>query len=124
MVIYTQKMVLTFSIIGELPNILDTPVLIGIYTRILQPGSCLNSKEEDTVIINEILVRAASDPEFRNQLIRQPSNVLAHSSYLPLLFLTDHTNSLTSTRATQRFFHLRKNIFLHHFQNLIIFSII
>jgi len=70
-------MVLTFSIIGELPNILDTPVLIGIYTRILQPGSCLNSKEEDTVIINEILVRAASDPEFRNQLIRQPSNVLA-----------------------------------------------
>jgi hypothetical protein len=51
--------------------------LIGIYTRILQSGSYLNSKEEDAVIINEILVRAASYPEFRNQLIRQPSNVLA-----------------------------------------------
>jgi hypothetical protein len=51
--------------------------LIGIYTRILQSGSYLNPKEEDAVIINEILVRAAGDPEFRNQLIRQPSNVLA-----------------------------------------------
>jgi hypothetical protein len=51
--------------------------LIGIYTRILHSGSYLNSREDDAVIINEILVRAASDPEFRNQLIRQPSNVLA-----------------------------------------------
>jgi hypothetical protein len=33
--------------------------------------------EEDAVIFNEILIRAASDPEFRNQLIRQSSNVLA-----------------------------------------------
>ena len=48
-----------------------------IYTRILRSGSCLNSKEEDAVIISEILARAASDPEFRNQLIRRPSNVLA-----------------------------------------------
>jgi hypothetical protein len=40
-------------------------------------GSCLNSKEEDAVIISEILLRAASDPEFRNQLIRQASKVLA-----------------------------------------------
>ena len=37
----------------------------------------MNSKEDDAVIISEILLRAASDPEFRNQLIRQPSNVLA-----------------------------------------------
>ncbi|HYV51730.1 MAG TPA: hypothetical protein VE971_00410 [Candidatus Eisenbacteria bacterium] len=37
----------------------------------------MNSKQEDAFIINEILLRAASDPEFRNQLIRQPSNVLA-----------------------------------------------
>ncbi|MGB6529471.1 MAG: hypothetical protein WBF33_15290 [Candidatus Nitrosopolaris sp.] len=43
----------------------------------MQSGSYLNSKEENAVIINEILVRAAGDPEFRNQLIRQPSNVLA-----------------------------------------------
>ena len=51
--------------------------LIGIYTRILQSGFYLNSKQEDAVIISEILLRAASDPEFRNQLIRQPFNVLA-----------------------------------------------
>ena len=37
----------------------------------------MNSKQEDAVIISEILLRAASDPEFRNQLIRQPFNVLA-----------------------------------------------
>ena len=37
----------------------------------------MNSKEEDAVIISDILLKAASDPEFRNQLIRQPSNVLA-----------------------------------------------
>jgi hypothetical protein len=40
-------------------------------------SSYLTSKEEDAVIISEILLRAASDPEFRNQLIRQPSSVLA-----------------------------------------------
>ena len=40
----------------------------------------MNSKEEDAVIINEILLRAASDPEFRNRLIRQPSNVLTQYS--------------------------------------------
>ena len=53
------------------------PNLISIYTRILQSDFRLNSKQEDAVIINEILLRAASDPEFRNQLIREPSNVLA-----------------------------------------------
>jgi hypothetical protein len=36
----------------------------------------LNSKEEDASTINNILVRAASEPEFRNQLIKQPSKVL------------------------------------------------
>jgi hypothetical protein len=50
---------------------------IGDIYNILQSGFYLNSKEEDAAIISEILVRAASDPEFRNQLIRQPSNVLA-----------------------------------------------
>ena len=37
----------------------------------------LELKARGCVIINEILLRAANDPEFRNQLIRQPSNVLA-----------------------------------------------
>jgi hypothetical protein len=36
----------------------------------------LNSKEEDASTINNILVRAASEPEFRNQLMKQPSKVL------------------------------------------------
>ena len=36
----------------------------------------LNSKEEDASMISNILVRAASEPEFRNQLMKQPSKVL------------------------------------------------
>jgi hypothetical protein len=36
---------------------------------------CLNFKEEDTGMISDIFVRAASEPEFRNQLMKQPSKV-------------------------------------------------
>jgi hypothetical protein len=36
----------------------------------------LNSKEGDASTISDLLVKAASEPEFRNQLIRQPSAVL------------------------------------------------
>jgi hypothetical protein len=36
----------------------------------------LNSKQEDADTISEILLRAAREPEFRNQLIKQPSNAL------------------------------------------------
>ncbi|MGC1933229.1 MAG: hypothetical protein WA667_30010 [Candidatus Nitrosopolaris sp.] len=42
----------------------------------MQSPSYLNSKQEDADRINEILLRAAREPEFRNQLINQPSNVL------------------------------------------------
>ena len=64
------------------PSELDTALLYSLDrdTRILQSGFCLNSKQEDAAIISEILLRVASDPEFRNQLIRQPSNVLAQYS--------------------------------------------
>jgi hypothetical protein len=36
----------------------------------------LNSKQQDAETIIEILVRAASEPEFRNRLIQEPSKVL------------------------------------------------
>jgi hypothetical protein len=36
----------------------------------------LNSKQQDAETISEILVRAASEPEFRNQLMKEPSKVL------------------------------------------------
>jgi hypothetical protein len=42
----------------------------------LQSASYLNSKQEDVDTISEILLRAAREPEFRNQLIKQPSNIL------------------------------------------------
>jgi hypothetical protein len=36
----------------------------------------LDSRQKDAEIISEILLRAASEPEFRNSLIKEPSRVL------------------------------------------------
>lgn len=36
----------------------------------------MDSRQKDAEIISEILLRAASEPEFRNSLIREPSRVL------------------------------------------------
>lgn len=36
----------------------------------------MDSRQKDAEIISEILLRAASEPEFRNLLIREPSKVL------------------------------------------------
>ncbi len=33
-------------------------------------------KEKEIEMLNEIFARAASDPEFRNMLLREPSSVL------------------------------------------------
>ena len=49
---------------------------VSLYPRILQSPSYLNSKQEDADTISEILLRAAREPEFRNQLIKEPSKVL------------------------------------------------
>ena len=36
----------------------------------------MDSRQKDAEIISEILLRAASEPEFRNSLIREPSRIL------------------------------------------------
>jgi hypothetical protein len=36
----------------------------------------LEHREKEAEIISEILLKAASEPEFRNSLIRDPANVL------------------------------------------------
>jgi hypothetical protein len=36
----------------------------------------LDTRQRDAEIISEILLRAASEPEFRNSLLREPSRVL------------------------------------------------
>ena len=36
----------------------------------------LDSRQRDAEIISEILLRAASEPEFRDSLLREPSRVL------------------------------------------------
>jgi hypothetical protein len=37
---------------------------------------CLEPKEKEAEIVSEILLKAASEPEFRNNLIRDPATVL------------------------------------------------
>lgn len=39
-------------------------------------GKCLEPREKEAEIISEILLKAASEPEFRNSLIRDPATVL------------------------------------------------
>jgi hypothetical protein len=36
----------------------------------------LNSRQRDAEVISEILLKAASEPEFRNSLIKEPARVL------------------------------------------------
>jgi hypothetical protein len=36
----------------------------------------LDSRQRDAEIISEILLKAASEPEFRNSLIKEPTTVL------------------------------------------------
>ncbi|MDW0281131.1 MAG: hypothetical protein QN720_01410 [Nitrososphaeraceae archaeon] len=36
----------------------------------------MNSRQRDAEVISEILLKAASEPEFRNSLIKEPSRVL------------------------------------------------
>lgn len=44
---------------------------------------CLEHREKEAEIISEILLKAASEPEFRNSLIRDPANVLKDYNVSP-----------------------------------------
>jgi hypothetical protein len=58
-----------------------------LYTRIiyklLLSSVCLNSRQKEAEIISEILLRAASEPDFRNVLVKDPGNVLAQYNVSP-----------------------------------------
>jgi hypothetical protein len=43
----------------------------------------LEHREKEAEIISEILLKAASEPEFRNSLIRDPANVLKYYDVSP-----------------------------------------
>jgi hypothetical protein len=51
----------------------------------------LNSKQEDAKTISKILLRAAGEPEFRNQLIKEPSQVLGQYN------ISDEAKSIIKT---------------------------
>lgn len=56
---------------------------LGLYTRILLSKRYLDARQKDAETISEILLRAASEPEFRNQLIKEPAKVLAQYNISP-----------------------------------------
>ncbi len=43
----------------------------------------MEHREKEAEIISEILLKAASEPEFRNSLIRDPANVLKEYDVSP-----------------------------------------
>ena len=43
----------------------------------------LNSKQQDAETISEILLRAAGEPEFRNQLVKEPAKILEQYNISP-----------------------------------------
>lgn len=42
----------------------------------MQPICWLDSRQKEAEIISDILLKAASEPDFRNQLIRAPAEIL------------------------------------------------
>lgn len=43
----------------------------------------MTSRQKEAEIISEILLRAASEPDFRNVLVKDPGNVLAQYDVSP-----------------------------------------
>jgi len=68
---------------GELVHIKFTNHALGIYTRILHPCTDLDPRQKDAEMISDILLRAASEPEFRNQLVKEPAKILEQYNISP-----------------------------------------
>lgn len=43
----------------------------------------MNSRRKDAETISEILLRAASEPEFRNQLVKEPAKIMEQYNISP-----------------------------------------
>jgi hypothetical protein len=43
----------------------------------------LDSRQKEAEVISEILLRAASEPEFRNELIKDPTKILEQYNVSP-----------------------------------------
>jgi hypothetical protein len=56
---------------------------LGLYTRISQPCTYLDPRQKDAETISDILLKAASEPEFRNQLVKEPAKILEQYNISP-----------------------------------------
>lgn len=68
---------------GELVLINFTKLALGLYTSNLQSCKYLDSRQKDAETISEILLKAASEPEFRNQLVKEPAKILEQYNISP-----------------------------------------
>jgi len=68
---------------GGLVHIKFTNYSLGIYTRILQSCTYLDPRQKDAEMISDILLRAASEPAFRNQLVKEPAKILEQYNISP-----------------------------------------
>ncbi|HYY65710.1 MAG TPA: hypothetical protein VE622_01090 [Nitrososphaeraceae archaeon] len=56
---------------------------LELYTRFCIQWSYLNPRQKEAEIISDVLLRAASEPEFRNMLIKDSSKVLEQYNISP-----------------------------------------
>jgi hypothetical protein len=66
----------------KLVHIKFTDFTLGLYSRFCN-RFLLDTRQKDAEIISEILLKAASEPEFRNVLVKDPTKVLEQYNISP-----------------------------------------
>jgi hypothetical protein len=66
----------------KLVHIKFTDFTLGLYSRFCN-RLLVDTRQKDAEVISEILLKAASEPEFRNVLVKDPTKVLEQYNISP-----------------------------------------
>ena len=66
----------------RLVHIKFTDFTLGLYSRFCN-RLLVDTRQKDAEVISEILLKAASEPEFRNVLVKDPTKVLEQYNISP-----------------------------------------
>jgi hypothetical protein len=66
----------------KLVHIKFTDFTLGLYSRFCN-RLLVDTRQKDAEVISEILLKAASEPEFRNVLVKDPAKVLEQYNISP-----------------------------------------
>jgi hypothetical protein len=66
----------------KLVHIKFTDFTLGLYSRFCN-RLLVDTRQKDAEVISEILLKAASEPEFRNVLVKNPTKVLEQYNISP-----------------------------------------